>query len=146
MTDSCQADFYVLEDGSYTAGQMACRLAMMAWEQGHRIAVLTETTDLANELDELMWDYPAGRFLPHSAKPGDQQAPVTIGAADRPIARDREVVINLSSTPIPEPGRFKRLLEIVPRNPSQRAASRLKFRAYREQGLDPASHTIAGTP
>ena len=143
MNDNCQVDFYVLGDGALTAEQLACRLALMAWEQGHRIAVLTETTDLANKLDELMWDYPAGRFLPHSADSGDKQAPVIIGSSDVPIPGDSEIVINLTSTAISGPGRFKRLLEIVPGSPSQRTASRNKFRSYREQGLDPVSHPIA---
>ena len=146
MAPACQVDFYVLGDGALTAEQLACRLALMAWEQGHRIAVLTETTDLANKLNELMWDYPAGRFLPHSAEPGDTRAPVIIGKADMPIPGDSQVIINLTSTAISGPDRFKRLLEIVPPSPSQRTASRNKFRSYREQGLDPASHPIGKQP
>jgi DNA polymerase-3 subunit chi len=146
MTGSCQVDFYVLDEGALSAEQLACRLALMAWEQGHRIAVLTETTDLASKLDELMWNYPAGRFLPHSAEPGDTRAPVIIGNSDMPIPGDSEVVINLTSTAIAEPDRFKRLLEIVPGSSSQRTASRHKFRSYREQGLDPASHPIGKRP
>jgi len=146
MTDACQVDFYVLGDGALTAEQLACRLALMAWEQGHRIAVLTETTDHANKLDGLMWDYPAGRFLPHSAEPGDTRAPVIIGKSDMPIPGDREVIINLTSTAISGLDRFKRLLEIVPGSPSQRTASRHKFRSYREQGLNPASHPIEKQP
>lgn len=142
MTDACQVDFYVLGDGALTAEQLACRLALMAWEQGHTIAVLVETADLASQLDDLMWDYPAGRFLPHSAEPGQSQAPVIIGNSDMQIPGGSEVIINLTRTAITEPERFKRLLEIVPGNTAQRTASRHKFRSYREQGLDPASHPI----
>lgn len=146
MTGSCQVDFYVLEEGAFSAEQLACYLALMAWEQGHHIAVLTETTDLANKLDELMWNYPAGRFLPHSAEPGDTRAPVIIGQSDMPIPGDSEVIINLTTTAISESDRFKRLLEIVPGDPVQRTASRHKFRSYREQGLNPASHSIGKRP
>ena len=142
MTGTCQVDFYVLGEGALTAEQLACRLALMAWEQGQQIAVFTETADLAKRLDELMWNYPAGRFLPHSTQAGDSQAPVIIGTSDMPIPADSEVIINLSSTTISNPGRFKRLLEIVPGSPSQRTASRHKFRSYREQGLNPVSHPI----
>ncbi len=144
MTDACQVDFYVLGEDALTAEQLACRLALMAWEQGHRITVLTETRDLAKKLDDLMWDYPSSRFLPHSVKPGDTQAPVIIASPDTPMPEEGKsaVLINLTSTAIPRPNRFKRLLEIVPGSPSQRVASRHKFRSYREQGLDPASHSI----
>jgi len=142
MTDTCQVDFYVLAGPSQKAGHLACRLAMMAWEQGHRIFVLAENTNGARQLDELMWESPAGRFLPHSADTLDQSAPVRIGLADDEIPADCEVVINLTAMPVPRPERFKRLLEIVPGNDSERTASRHKFRSYREQGLQPASHSI----
>jgi DNA polymerase-3 subunit chi len=141
MPATCQVDFYVLgnEQG---ARHFACRLAMMAWEHGHRIAVLTENAEEVSRLDELMWQYPAGRFLPHSADFQNQSAPVRIGTQDAEIPGDCEALINLTGTAIPRPDRFKRLLEIVPAHESERAASRQKFRSYREQGLHPASHTI----
>jgi len=146
MKATCQVDFYVLGDSALTADQLACRLAMMAWERGHKIAVLTETTDLANKLDQLMWDYPAGRFLPHSADPGDKRSPVIIGKSDMELPGGSEVIINLTPTTISGPDRFKRLVEIVPGSPSQRTASRNKFRSYREQGLNPVSHSVGKRP
>jgi DNA polymerase-3 subunit chi len=89
-----------------------------------------------------MWEHPAGRFLPHSRDRENRSTPVRIGTADTAIPTDCEVLINLSATAIAEPERFKRLLEIVPGNESERIASRKKFRIYRDQGLQPASHTI----
>ena len=35
MAAPCQVDFYVLQDGAQSADRLACRLALMAWEQGH---------------------------------------------------------------------------------------------------------------
>jgi DNA polymerase-3 subunit chi len=122
MADPCQVDFYVLADPSLSAGQLACRLCMMAWEQGHRVAVLAGNEQDADDLDELMWDFPPGRFLPHA--PGG------------------DVVINLGGAAIPQPERFRRLLEIVPADARQKQASREKFRQYREWGLSPGSHDI----
>jgi DNA polymerase IIIc chi subunit len=55
-----------------------------------------------------------------------------------------EVIINLSPEPVPEPGRFQRLLELVPAGEAERARSRDKFRRYRELGLKPASHSLGG--
>jgi DNA polymerase-3 subunit chi len=142
MTGSCQVDFYVLGSHSQTAGQLACRLAMMAWEQGHKIAVLAENSDEAQKLDELMWEYPAGRFLPHSTDFGDSSVPIRICTADQAATLRCEVIINLSSFEVPAPERFQRLLEIVPCSESERSASRKKFVSYRNQGLQPANHTI----
>lgn len=142
MDASCQVDFYVLASASQSADRLACRLAMMAWEQGHRVSVRTESTAEASALDELMWDYPPGRFLPHGTNADDETDPVTISASQQDIPADRDVVINLAASAIPDPLRFKRLLEIVPPDAAQRDASRRKFRQYREQGLEPAHHTI----
>ena len=141
MSAACQVDFYVLGN-EQSAELFACRLAMMAWEHGHRIAVLTDNADEVRRLDELMWQNPAGRFLPHAADFLSQSAPVRIGTADAEIPEDCKALINLTGRAISRPDRFKRLLEIVPSSESERTASRQKFRVYREQGLSPASHTI----
>lgn len=142
MTDTCQVDFYVLSSDNQTAERLACRLALMAWEQGKQIAVLAENADEVQKLDALMWDYPPGRFLPHSTNFSDPSAPVRIAASGAEFPDDCEVLINLTSAAIPDLGKFKRLLEIVPGGESDRAVSRHKFRAYRDLGLQPASHTI----
>jgi len=52
------------------------------------------------------------------------------------------VVINLTADPVPEPGRFRRLLEIVPADARLRESSRTKFRAYRGLGLEPNHHKV----
>ncbi len=141
MTQACQVDFYVLARPTQSPGQFVCRLAMMAWEQGHRILVRTENRQDADQLDQMMWDYPPGRFLPHGRN-GGQDHPVAIATRDEAIPGDRDLVINLCTEPVPEPQRLQRLCEIVPAEPSQRSASRDKFRAYRDRGLAPETHTI----
>jgi DNA polymerase-3 subunit chi len=139
---TCQVDFYVLARPEQSAQRLACKLAMMAWEQGHHVAVLTADENEADSLDEIMWDYPPGRFLPHSRGAADPETPVSIDTCAVEIPADRDVVINLADTAVPEPGRFKRLLEIVPGVEQKRLACRQKFREYRELGLSLASHTI----
>lgn len=141
MPAAVQVDFYVLDD-EQSAELLTCRLAMMAWERGHRTAILTDNADEVRRLDELMWQHPRGRFLPHSADFLNPNAPVRIGTAESEIPEDCEALINLTSKAVPRPDRFKRLFEIVPGSESERSASREKFRSYRGQGLHPASHSI----
>jgi len=148
----CQVDFYVLAESAPSAEQLACRLSLMAWEQGHRVSVLTPDENAARSLDELMWNYPAGRFLPHERTgpglgtegQGDAvwAAPVSIVASADLVGADRDVVVNLGDTAVPQPGRFRRLLEIVPAAPHMREASRDKFRHYLRLGLRPVKHDI----
>lgn len=142
MTAACQVDFYVLQDPSLSAEQLSCRLALMAWEQGHRIMVLAEDQAQAGRLDELMWEYPPGRFLPHGQKQRPVSAPVMIGVMTELDDAAAAVIINLTRHAVPQAERFCRLLEVVPANAAQRQASRAKFREYRSRGLEPASHPI----
>ena len=142
MSGNCQVDFYVLANPRESAEHLACKLAMMAWEQGHHVAILTADDSDAVSLDEIMWDFPPGRFLPHSHGKADSETPVSIDSYSADISSDRDVVINLADAAVPDPGRFRRLLEIVPGAEQKRLASRQKFRDYRDLGLNPASHTI----
>jgi DNA polymerase-3 subunit chi len=142
MPGRCQVDFYVLQDAELSAKHLACRLALRAWEQGHRVAVITEDESQAKMVDELMWEHPPGRFLPHSRGAADSMAPVQIGTATDAIGSDRDLIINLTALEFPEPERFSRLLEIVPAQDAERAASRDKFKAYRGRGLTPITHKI----
>ena len=142
MAAPCQVDFYVLAGAAQSAQRLACRQAMKAWDQGFMVSVRTEDDRQAKALDELMWDYPPGRFLPPGAGSEGAASPVNIGTDQQDIPADRDVIINLAASAVPEPARFRRLLEIVPSEAAQRDASRNKYRQYREQGLDPAHHTI----
>lgn len=141
---SCQVDFYVLEKGAPDAGRFACRLAMMAWEKGHQVLLRARDDDEARALDELMWDFPPGRFLPHGRGEAGADAPVRIDSADS-TADDRDLVINLADSPVPEPARYRRLLEIAPPGTERREASRRKYKRYRELGLNPSHHAISKT-
>lgn len=140
MAADCQVDFYVLTGRTAGPGEFACRLCLMAWEQGHRVSVVAAGADAAAALDELMWSFPPGRFLPHAVGADDAVAAVCIVPAAGELPADREVVLNLGAEPVPDPARFRRLLEVVPADPQLRDASRLKYRHYRELGLEPVTH------
>ena len=142
MSADCQVDFYVLADGAPSAGHLACRLCLKAWEDEHRVAVLAASEEEARLLDELLWEYPAGRFVPHERGTPDPSAPVAICSPSEPIPAGRDVIVNLTAEAIPDPGRFRRLLEIVPADNALRESSRIKFREYRRLGLQPNHHQI----
>ena len=142
MGDPCQVDFYVLADAGKSPEQVACWLAVKAWEQGHRVAVRTSDDAAARSLDEMMWDFPPGRFLPHTREQDMSSAPVRIGTTGDAFDDERPVLVNLDESSVPEPRRFTRLLEIVPANTEHRTASRRKYVEYRDLGLEPSSHSL----
>ena len=61
-----QVDFYILQDVEIDARhRFACRLASKAVSSGLQVVVYAEDEKIASQLDELLWRYPAQRFIPH---------------------------------------------------------------------------------
>ena len=89
-----------------------------------------------------MWEYPSGRFLPHEVNEGFDGGGAPVSITAKGDLNPDDVVINLSRQPIQKPGQFRRLLEIVPQSGPALEASRDKFRYYRDQGFEPATHEI----
>ena len=142
QTGPCQVDFYLLGETSPGATKLACRLALMALERKQKIFIITDSDQTGKQLDELMWQYPEGRFLPY-AMIDDQdsaKAPVQIGSLSG--LNPADVVINLCQEAVPQPERFSRVLEIVPYAENERQASRVKYKTYRNLGLLPQTHEI----
>ena len=76
-----RVDFYILPDMDIDArDRFACRLANQAVDNGHHVHVYVDTEDAQRNLDELMWAYPAHRFLAHggAGDPLGERAPVLI--------------------------------------------------------------------
>lgn len=139
MNETCQVDFYQLAGAQRAPEQLACKLALMAWERGHQVAIVGRDAHQVEDLDRLLWELPGGRFLPHE-KGNGHPAPVSL-CLDPPGA-DGDVVINLTDNALQPPSPWSRLLEIVPFRDEDRRAAREKFRAYRALGLDPKAHQI----
>lgn len=114
----------------------------MAWERKQKVFIITASENSGQQLDELMWKYPEGRFLPHT-KAGDQdvgKAPVSIGLLSD--LKPADVVINLCPQAVPQAEEFTRILEIVPFIKEERQTSRVKYKSYRNMGLEPQTHEI----
>jgi len=61
-----QVDFYILSDETGTArALLACRLTEKAWKQGHRVYINTASPQQLADLDDLLWTFRAGSFIPH---------------------------------------------------------------------------------
>ena len=140
--DACQVDFYLLGQSAPEASKLACRLALMAWERKQNIFIITTTESSGKQLDELMWKFPEGRFLPHATTGSDDACRAAVNIGTLSDLKPTDVVINLCQQAVPEPQRFKRVLEIVPYADDERDASRVKYKNYRNLGLKPRTHEI----
>ncbi|MDD2768418.1 MAG: DNA polymerase III subunit chi [Methylococcus sp.] len=132
-----RVDFYLLP-ANESAYPYACRLTEKAYRQGHTVFLLTDTAEEAARLDDLLWTFRQGSFVPHLLAQGNAEAgtcPVAIGSA--PTAGFDDVMINLG-TAVPDAFRqFRRIIELVDPEDSARALRREHFRFYRSQGLNP---------
>lgn len=141
-----RVDFYVIE-GSATAARLkvACRLAEKAYLASQRALIWhTDRTELAT-LDELLWTFADGSFVPHDWLTSNvlAEAPVLLSAASPP-AEPFDFVVNLAADPPPFLQLTRRIAEIVDGEEGRRRAGRARFKAYRELGVEPVTHTLRG--
>ncbi|HEV7139375.1 MAG TPA: DNA polymerase III subunit chi [Steroidobacteraceae bacterium] len=142
--EALRVDFYVIE-GTAPGGRLkvACRLAEKAYLASQRALIWhTDRTEL-EALDELLWTFADGSFVPHEwlTSNGAAEAPVLLSAGSVP-AETFDFVINLAAEPPPFLPLARRIAEIVDGDEGRRRAGRVRFKAYRELGIGPATHTL----
>jgi DNA polymerase-3 subunit chi len=139
-----RVDFYVLEGtGTPARLKVACRLAEKAYLASQRALIWHTDRAELEMLDELLWTFADGSFVPHDwlTSNGAAEAPVLLSAAAAPAARF-DFVVNLAADPPPFLQLTRRIAEIVDGDEERRRAGRARFKAYRELGVEPATHTL----
>ena len=137
-------DFYVLPDADPAQRSvLACKLAEKAYGQGLKVYIHTASEDDSRRLDELLWTFRAGSFLPHAIDSAveDDAPPILLGH-DREPAGHSDVLINLGAEIPRFFGRFERVAELVDQRPELLAQSRERFRFYRERGYELKTHQL----
>jgi len=142
---SLRVDFYVLPAASRGARlQFACRLTEKAYKLNNRTYAHVDSAAHARELDELLWTFRAGSFIPHEIETGSLaiRPPVVIGhtaATDT----EAELLINLADTIPSFFDRFDRIAEIIDASADGKRSGRERFAFYRDNGYTPNTHKIA---
>lgn len=138
-----RVDFYVLpRAGEDARMHFACRLAEKAYRLEHTVHLLAADERAARALDELLWSFRDGSFVPHDRLGrGRPEAPVTISAApDLPESAD--LLINLAGDLPPAPDAFPRIAELVTSDEEARIGGRHRFSEYRNQGHEIETHKL----
>lgn len=139
--------FYVVSGADERARRtFACRLIEKAYLQDQSVLVRLPSADDVRDLDELLWRFSDGSFVPHEVVPpaGDGDAPVLLTAEDEP-AVTAGVLVNLGNDVPAWFSRFDRVAELVGGDPGSRRAGRERFRFYREQGIEPETHNLGAS-
>jgi DNA polymerase III subunit chi len=139
-----RVDFYILRDtGASACALFACRLTEKAVKQGHQVYINAESAAQLLQLDDLLWTFRAGSFLPHAVDIGeDNGASPVLLAHDREPGNSHDVLVNLSNEVPPFFSRFNRVAELVGGNDAQRSEARNRYRYYKDRGYTLHTHQI----
>ncbi|HUL81282.1 MAG TPA: DNA polymerase III subunit chi [Gammaproteobacteria bacterium] len=142
-----QVDFYILANDSDEARlRLACRIVDKATEAEQHVFINATSDTEARKLDELLWTFSQGSFIPHKiVRDGIDVAPiepVVIGLNRGPLGERWDLMINLAAE-VPEFfSRYRRVAEVVDGNETRRAASRDRYRFYRDRGYTLNTHQV----
>lgn len=136
-------DFYILSQaGPRSRHAFACRLAEKAYRLDNTVHIHARSRDDAESLDELLWTFRDGSFVPHellaSAAP---EAPVTIGYGDT-NSNPRDLLINLCDEIPGFAESFPRVAELVTSDEDCRRESRRRYVEYRDRGHTLETHNV----
>jgi DNA polymerase-3 subunit chi len=134
-------DFYILGDAGEAARHVfACKLAEKAYRLKNSVHIRTADISLASRMDELLWTFRDGSFVPHEIASAGKtpEAPVTIGE----VGSKGDRLINLADDMPADIGAFARIAEIVSSDEDSKQRSRKRFAEYREQGHTLETHTL----
>ncbi|GIK34261.1 MAG: hypothetical protein AMXMBFR45_14770 [Gammaproteobacteria bacterium] len=148
LAEPGRVDFYVLAAADAAARlRYACRLAEKAWRLRHRVHLHAASAGQAAQLDDLLWTFRQGSFVPHEvlAAGATGSSPVTIGhGPTSPPAAD--LLVNLADE-LPEfVAAFPRVAEIIDETGTGRQLGRERFRRYRQAGRAIETHDIGAEP
>ncbi len=139
-----RVDFYVTPNNAQDAGlRLVCRIIDKAWQQQNLVYVHTASAEQAKQLDDLLWLFRDGAFIPH-CQANDKissETPIVIGC-DAPPDMKPEVLINLGQDVPGFFSRFERVIEIVAGDETTRAHARQRFKFYRERGYPLETHEL----
>jgi DNA polymerase-3 subunit chi len=140
-----RVDFYLSEEAGEGARlRLACRIAEKAYLAKQKVVVFSDDPTLIPKIDELLWTFGDGSFVPHDVVNRDGaavDAPVALTAGPLPEGA-ADVLINLGAGVPPVIEKFARVAEFLDARPDVRAAGRERFKSYRAKSIEPQTHNV----
>ena len=130
-----QVTFWQLSDGKDAGESRACDLIASAYAQRQKCVVLCANKSSAEAVDELLWQLPADRFVPHNMcgeGPGTG-TPVEICWQENQLSR-RNLIVNLSGEMLTSPHSYQTIYDFVPVAGDAKQAARVRYKQYQQAG------------
>ncbi len=121
--------------------QFVCQLIKKTCVIQQQVLCLVDDNQIAEQLDQLLWEFEAEAFLPHGI--GINQKPVAISAETEP-GDHHQILINLQGEIPTWFSRFERVIELVQPESVHEQVKRENFRFYKERGYNLDFHDISG--
>jgi len=139
------ASFYVLPTESQQQRNLfACKLIEKAYRSDCFCYVLTDSIEQSQQLDDLLWTFRAGSFIPHQLYAGELPATdrVILIGDQSPPAQWQHTVVNLSAHTLDPLEHTDRILEVLDDSAATKASARTRYRHYQQAGFEIATHKI----
>lgn len=138
-----EVSFYILPTESLEDRYLfACKLIEKAYRSGSFCYVLTDDAEQSRIIDDLLWTFRAGSFIPHqiyTGEPPELEKVILIGSLAAPEHWQR-ILFNLSSR-YPDLGaQTERVLEILDNSETTKEAGRNRYRQYQQSGMTITTH------
>ncbi len=140
-----EVTFYILPSQSQQERQtFACKLIEKVYRSGQFCYVLTGSEQQSQQIDNQLWVFRAGSFIPHQIYHDElPQYKRTILIGTEPIPDQwQKVVVNLSSTQPQQTGHCERILEILDNSEATKQMGRNRYRYYQQAGLEITTHKL----
>ena len=140
-----EISFYVLPtESNQERYQFACKLIEKAYRSGVFVYVLTDSQEQSQQIDDLLWTFRAGSFIPHQIfadETPEIENTVLIGA-NNPPEQWQKTIINLSSQCPADFQNLDRILEILDNSEETKAWGRQRYRQYQQEGIEIITHKM----
>ncbi len=140
-----KVSFYILSSLSQLERyEFACKLIEKAYRNKQFCYVYTDNQQQSQQLDNQLWTFRAGSFVPHQlyvGKTPDYEQTILIGTAPAP-SNWQNLILNLS-TKFPENIlHTNRVLEILDNNEDIKHQGRQRYQQYNQAGFDITTHKV----
>jgi DNA polymerase-3 subunit chi len=137
--------FYILPTSSNQGRfQFACKLAEKIYRTTNKVYILTNTETQSQKIDDLLWSFRAGSFVPHDVYSGSMPATedrVLIGSNNAPESW-QQTIINLSNHCPDNVEQSERILEILDGDETNKQSGRQRYRQYQQSGFNINTHQM----
>ncbi len=122
----------------------ACKLIEKAFKQGYLCNILTESEHHSKLIDDLLWTFRQGSFIPHQILRSSElpQVPQILISAELNLLPKQHILVNLSRSFSEEFMLFQRVLEILENDPDVKQAGRERYRSYQLLGANLVTHNL----